>query len=116
MAQFMLLLHSSPEFLAGLSPEEMQAVIEKYRSWRDQVAGSQKLLGGAKLRDEGGKILRRQSERVLVTDGPFSETKEIIGGYFLVEASDYEEAATLASGCPHLTYGGRIELREVEPT
>ena len=51
-----------------------------------------------------------------VTDGPFAEAKEVIGGYFTIEAADYNEAVEICSDCPHLTYGGRIELREVEPT
>jgi hypothetical protein len=49
-----------------------------------------------------------------VLDGPFSETKEIIGGYFAIQAEDYDEAVSLAGECPHLDYGGLIELREVD--
>ena len=58
--------------------------------------------------------LRRQDGELRVLDGPFSETKEIIGGYFAIQAEDYDEAVRLAEGCPHLDYGGLIELRQVD--
>jgi hypothetical protein len=46
-------------------------------------------------------------------DGPFAEAKEVIGGYFVIQAADYAEAVRLSTECPHLRYGGRIELREI---
>ena len=48
-----------------------------------------------------------------MTDGPYTESKEIVGGFFTVVAADYDEACSLAADCPHLTYGGRIEVRMV---
>ena len=63
---------------------------------------------GARVTFTGGKPR--------VTDGPFIEAKEVIGGYFAIEAADYDEAVRLSSDCPHLKYGGRIELREIQPT
>jgi hypothetical protein len=49
-----------------------------------------------------------------VKDGPFTETKDVIGGFYLISASGYDEASTIASSCPHALLGGRIEVREVE--
>ena len=112
MARFLFLLHEVPGELDGMSPEDMQAVIEEYTRWAGQLGGRH--LGGNKLADEPGRQLARDSSGVRVIDGPFSETKERIGGYFLVEASGYEQAVELARGCPHLRYGSRIEVRQID--
>ncbi len=50
------------------------------------------------------------------TDGPFAEAKEVIGGIFTIDADSYDEAVEISKDCPHLKYGGWIEVREVEPT
>ena len=116
MPNYMMLLHDRPKDFSGFSAEQIQAVIQDYKSWRNGVAEKGKLTGGAKLRDEGGKHIVGANGEMRVTDGPFAEAKEVIGGYFAISADDYDEAVEIASSCPHLKYGGRIELREVEPT
>ena len=118
MAEFMLLLHEDPgtSGFQGLAPEEIEKVIGEYVAWRQQLAQSGRLAGGKKLRDEGGRWLTGENGRVRVVDGPFSEANEVIGGFFMITAADYSEAVQISSDCPHLKYGGRIELREVEPT
>ena len=115
MAEFMLLLHESPSDFAGLSPEEIQRVIGEYSAWRLKLEKDGRLMGSNKLKDEGGRHLSRKGDEVQVVDGPYAEAKEIVGGYFMVKAADYEEAVTLSKTCPHLRYGGRIELREIHP-
>jgi hypothetical protein len=116
MPSYMMLLHEAPPDFSGFSAEDIQNVINEYKNWRNGIAAQGKLLGGAKLRDEGGKHLSGANGDLRVTDGPFAEAKEVIGGYFTIEAADYDEAVELCRTCPHLTYGGRIELREVQPT
>lgn len=118
MAQYMLILHESPELMGGadVSPEMIQAIIAKYTAWSGKLAASGKLLGGDKLRDnDRGRFMKQNKGEVVVTDGPFSETKEVIGGYFKIEAPSYEEAVALSRDCPHLELGGTIEVREVDP-
>jgi hypothetical protein len=114
MAQFMLILHETPGSYAKLSPEEIQRVIEKYNAWSGKLAASGKLLGGHKLKEEGGKQVARAKDRLSVVDGPYTETKEVVGGIFLIEAGDYDEAVRLTSDCPHLAYG-RIDVRQIDP-
>ncbi|MDY7094053.1 MAG: YciI family protein [Acidobacteriota bacterium] len=114
MAEFMLLLHESTTAASEMSPEEIQAIIAKYQAWNDSLAEAGKLVGGAKLADEGGKILTGSNAAPRVIDGPYSETKEIVGGYFTVRAADYDEAVEIARGCPHLDFGGRIEIRRID--
>lgn len=114
MAQYMLLLHESPSGLSQVSREEMGAIVAKYRAWGERLAAEGKLVSSHKLKDEGGRHLVLERGQVLVTDGPFAEAKEVIGGYFIVQASSYDEAVELSKSCPHLEVHGRIELREID--
>lgn len=98
-----------------MSPEEMQAIIQRYVDWRKRVEAGGRHVVGHKLRDREGRVVRRSGETVRVTDGPYAEAREVIGGLFVLEARDYDEAVSLSSDCPHLDFG-TIEIREIEPT
>jgi hypothetical protein len=110
MSQFLLLLHDPADspFLA-MSPAEMQAIIERYADWASRLAAEGRMKGSNKLKDGSARHLTKLG----VIDGPFPETKEIIGGYFLIEADSYDAAVEIARSCPHIDFG-RIEIREVE--
>jgi hypothetical protein len=108
MPQFALMLRDSGAFPENISPEEIQQIIERYTAWKDKVRGS-----GQKLYDGEGRILVRKDGGIAVTDGPYVEAREVIGGYFLIEAADYDAAAKLAEDCPHLDFGS-IEIRRIE--
>ncbi len=110
MAQYMLLLRGG-EF-KQYSPEEMQKIVERYFAWGNKLRAEGRHRGGDELKD-GGRILSVKNGKVV--DGPFTETKEVVGGYYLFEAKDYDEAAAISKECPHLTYGGSIEIREINP-
>jgi hypothetical protein len=107
MAQFMLLLYDDPSGWGKLSPEEMQKAIEKYMAWRKKAVDSNRLAADA------GKVIRSQSGKPRVTDGPYSETKEILGGYYTIEAANYDEAVQKALTHPHVEYGNTVEIRQV---
>jgi hypothetical protein len=113
MAQFMLILHEIPGSYAKLSPTEIQGILEKYGDWTAKLAQTGKLVGGQKLMDEGGKLMTKSGDRLTVVDGPYSETKEVVGGYFVIKAAEYEEAVQIASDLPHLPFG-RVEVRQVD--
>lgn len=115
MSQFMMLLYDDPSAFRDVAPEEMQRIVEKYSAWMQQIAARGKLAGGEKLKDEGGRHITARNGKAVVRDGPYAEAKEVIGGYFVIEASGYDEAVEISKTCPHLSYGGRIELREVDP-
>jgi hypothetical protein len=115
MPQYLLLLHDSGTMPPDLSPEEIQGIIQRYVSWRKKVAANGRLVAGHKLRDGEGRLLRGTVGSPTVTDGPYAEAKEIIGGLFVIDAQDYEDAVRLASDCPHLEFG-TIEIREIQPT
>jgi hypothetical protein len=115
MPKYVLLLHDAPGALAELSPEQMQKMIEKYVAWGEGLRTAGVLEGGQKLADEPGRIMRARNGEVRVTDGPYSETKEVLGGYYIVAAGNYDNAVELARDCPHFQYGGTIEVREIDP-
>jgi hypothetical protein len=114
MAKFMLILHNTPGVWRNLSAEEIQRKVEKYQAWIDKIHSSGRHVSSEKLGEEGGKLLSLHNGRLNVVDGPYSEAKEIVGGYFVFRAADYEEAIELARDCPFLD-DGRIELRQTDP-
>ena len=113
MAKFILLLRDDHEGCASLGPEEMQRVIQEYVSWGRRVREKGVTLRGEKLRDGHGKVLRKPGDRPRATDGPFAETKEVIGGYYEIEAGTLDDVVRLCADHPQLV-NGSIEIREVE--
>ena len=113
MAKYTLMLRDAAETFPNLSPTEMQAVVARYSAWADRLRVAGKLAGSQKLRDGEGRVVRRNGGGVMVTDGPFTEGKEVMGGLFVVEADSYDDALTIARDCPHLEFGS-IEVRAVE--
>ena len=109
MAQFMLLLYDNPSYWRTVSPEEMQKAIEKYRAWMQKPFTKD----SKRLAEDAGRVIRSDGGKVRTTDGPYSETKEVLGGYYTIEAPNYEEAVKLALTHPHLDYGGTVEVRQV---
>ncbi|MDA8016945.1 MAG: YciI family protein [Thermoanaerobaculia bacterium] len=116
MADYMLFLYDNPEDFAQFSPEEIQAIIAKYGAWAEDLEKRGKLLGGDKLTDGEGRVLRNAGGSVRLTDGPFSETKEILGGYFKIQAESYDEAVAIARTCPHLEFEATVEIRRTDLT
>ena len=113
MPQYVLFLREDPARFAGYSPEEMQKLVQKYGDWRRSLQDG--ISGGHKLKDGEGHVLRKQSGKAVVTDGPFTEAKEVMGGLFIIEAGDYTQAIELAKTCPHMDFGS-IEVRAIERT
>jgi hypothetical protein len=110
MPLYMLLLHGDPSAWASLSPEEMQKATEKYMAWTQKPFTRD----GKRLADDPGKVIRRpKGGQSRATDGPYSETKEVLGGYYTIEAASYDEAVKLALDHPQLDYGGTVEVRHV---
>jgi hypothetical protein len=114
MDGFMLLLHDPTTSGQDLSAEEIQKIIADYVAWSRKLAAEGRLIGGEKLTDDGGRHLRMSDDGIRVTDGPYVEAKEALGGYFAIEADGYDEAVEISKTCPHLKYGGWIELRKID--
>ena len=106
-----MLFFRGPDWDKGLSPEELQQRMNKVNAWFEGLQQQGKVKGGQPLGQEGRSISRQKGRPV--SDGPFAESKEAIGGYLLLEADDLEEAAAIAKACPTLEYGITIEVRPV---
>lgn len=115
MSTFMLLAYDQ-KLQPQLSAEEAQQVMQKYIDWSVNLRKRVKVLHAAKLTENEGRVLRNQGAEVIITDGPFLETNEVLGGYWMFEAESYEAALEVAADHPHLLYSGTLALREVDPT
>ena len=106
-----LLLFRGIDWHKGMSPEEIQAVTSKFLGWFERLTSEGKAKAGQPLLPEG-KVVSGRNGRV-VADGPFAESKETIGGYFLLQVNDMNEAVAIAQECPGLSYGLTVEVRPV---
>ena len=89
--------------------EQMKAVLLEWQTWIKNIASSGKFAGTNRLIPEGKSI----DSQYTVTDGPYAESKEYIGGYLIVKANSIEEATELARDCPNLKFGGKVEIRTI---
>jgi hypothetical protein len=111
MAKYLLLLQHRPGAFDDLNPDEMQEVVVRYRRWVDRLREAGAYVASEKLANTG-RTLRGASDRLRVSDGPYVEGKELIAGFYLLEAPSYESAVELARGCPVLERG-IVEVREI---
>ena len=108
MPQFVLMLRDAG-FPAGISPEEIQSIIERYGAWMQSVRAT-----GQKLFDGEGRVIVRKDGGVAVTDGPYVETKEYLGGLTIVDVPD-EETARMWAGKIAVACGWPQEVRRFKP-
>lgn len=110
MKEFMLIFIGKDYTEIGLSPEQMQERMDKWMAW------------DAEMREQGitpeGHALQYKAKHVTglektVTDGPYIEGKELVGGYYIIKARDLDAAAEVAKGYPDFDLGGGVEVREV---
>jgi len=114
MAKFMVLLTEDPAYWAKFGPEQMQAAIKQYVAWGMKMHASKRIKVGHKLTDEGGRRLVQSKGKLEVSDGPFAESHEVIGGFYLLEADSYDHCVELLADHPHLAHGHRIDVRAVD--
>jgi hypothetical protein len=96
-----------------ISPAELQAYLAPYLRWLAELEQSGSLLHARRLAATGSVVLRPRGDAVVVLDGPYTESKDIVGGYYLIAAATHQEAEAIARRCPHLDNGGAVELRRV---
>jgi hypothetical protein len=108
--QYALLVYTSPGTAEALSPAEQEALSAEYWALRNEPG----VLGGAALQPvTTATTVRLADGKPLVTDGPFADTKEVFGGYYLLEAENLDQATELAARIPALRFGGSVEIRPV---
>ena len=109
MTQFLILVRGSDHSVA--SPEEMQKRLELFGEWVQKILVD-KYVAGAPLEDHDARLLKSKNE--VLTDGPFLESKEMISGYFIINAGDIKEAVELTKQCPLLGQF-QLEVRRLKP-
>jgi hypothetical protein len=112
MEKFVYLFKGGMDNSQTASPEVMQAHMQKWGEWMQKLTKDGNILGGDPLHPNGKTI---SGTKKVVTDGPFAESKEVVGGYLLVNASDLNQATEIAKGCPILEVDGSVEVRQVRP-
>jgi hypothetical protein len=106
--QYAMLIHEKPGYVEALAEDEQGAVLAEYTA----LAEDPRARGGAQLQPiETATTVRVQDGRTLTTDGPYADTKEAFGGYYVFEADNLDEAIELAARIPAARLGGAIEVR-----
>ncbi len=109
MKDYVLLFRGCLDF-ATASPEQVQKAMMKWKLWVEELTKQGKYSGGNRL-TRNGSVLKGQEKQI--TDGPFTESKEIVGGFIAIKANDLNDAIETAKGCPIFDYDGITEVREV---
>lgn len=111
MKEFLLVYRREASGAAiQVSPEQIQAMMKPWQDWMGSLAAQNKLIDrGNRLAPEGSVV----KSSTVVTNGPYVEMKEAVGGYSIIRANDLKEAAEMAKGCPILAIGGSVEVRPV---
>jgi hypothetical protein len=110
MKDFMFIFRNGMEGSASATPEEMQNNMQLWFAWVEKLKTQGIYVAGEALMP-GGKLVK--GNKPVVTDGPFAESKELVGGFFVVKADSIEAASELAKDCPDFSIGGSVEVREV---
>jgi hypothetical protein len=113
LMEFMLILSEDPQLV--VTDEQRQEAVQRVGEYAMGLLGSGTLKGGAPLHPvTEAKRIRTRDGQQRVLDGPFAESKEVIAGYFVIEAADLDTAVKIASGCPNAEFGS-VEVREIVP-
>jgi hypothetical protein len=111
--KYMLLIYHDEQLWNGHTEAERQEIYREYRQLRDELTSSGKFLNGDQLEDtDTASTVRVRDNKPVITDGPFAETREQLGGFFIIEAKDAAEAASIAARIPSAREGS-IEVRPV---
>jgi hypothetical protein len=109
-----MLLFRGTDWEKRLSPEQLQQVVSDWATWFERLMQEGRCTGGHPLHGEGKLVSGKKG--LIVTDGPFAESKEAIGGYFYLQVANMDEAVEIAKQCPGLEHGCVVEVRPVAET
>jgi len=108
MNYYMLLLRPETIDFASYSPEDMQKILADFDKWNAEAIKNGKMIASANLSHEHSRTIRAGN---IVTNGPYSEARESLTGFFLIRAENDDEAAAIGKGCPFIPRGGSVEVR-----
>jgi len=109
MADFMLIFRGGDG--TGDSPEQLQQHMQQWMAWFERLTKSGVYKGAGAPLEKAGKVVR--GTRRAISDGPYAEAKDLVGGYAIVEAKDLDAAVEIARGCPTYEKDGAVEVRPV---
>ena len=115
MRKFMLIAYDNVAMYTSLSPDQMQAVLQKYVAWSADIAARGHLVMGEKLVDHAGKALTKVNGSLSISEGPYTEANEVVGGFWIIQCENEAAAIAIAASCPHTDFGV-LGLKEVDPT
>ena len=116
MTQYMLLLHQTPNYNTDLPREKMMEMTKRYMAWADGMRWRLRRSACSSAAAGGVRHIKVKDGRPVISDGPYAEAKDVIGGYFVIEAKDAAEAEAIARDCPHLTLATTnwVEIRPID--
>lgn len=110
MNEFLLIFRRDASVDAQMTPEQLQDVTKPWQDWMGGLAAQNKLVDRGNRLDPQGNVLKPGN---IVTNGPYVEVKESLGGYTVIRAASLDEATELSKGCPILATGGSVEVRQI---
>ncbi|MCG2461605.1 YciI family protein [Flavobacteriaceae bacterium F89] len=110
MSNFLFLFRGGDAGRIEQSPEEMQRHMQKWGAWMGGLKEKGQLVDGLPLA-KTGNVVHKSGE--VITDGPFAEGSEVVGGYLIVTADNQKGAIEVSKGCPIFEHGGNVEVREI---
>jgi len=110
MTKFMYLFRGGDAAMQAMSPEQMQEHMQKWGVWMKGLSEKGQLVDGLPLSKEGKRVKQKGA---VISDGPYAEGAEIVGGYLIVNAKDLAEAVEISKACPIFENKGEVEVREI---
>ena len=111
--RYLILIYGNEQHWTSMTPEATAAVLDEYNAFTQQLLDAGALRGGDELQPSfTATTIRKRDGQLQTTDGPFAETKEQLGGYYIVETDTLDEAIALASKCPAVSHGS-VEVRPI---
>jgi hypothetical protein len=114
MPKYLLILRTDVTVdYSKLTPADFEKILGEYQTWGAKMGAEGRLQLGHKLTDQGGKVITSKAGKTTVKDGPYVETKEVVGGVYLIKADSYDHAVKLCQNHPNFRFGS-IEVREID--
>jgi hypothetical protein len=112
MTDYLFLFRGGDAAMSKMSPEQLQQNMGKWMAWIERLSQDGIFKAGEPLDPKQGKVLR--GRKPSLTDGPYAESKDCVGGYLIIQAASLDKAAEIARGCPIFEHEGSVEVREIQ--
>jgi len=110
MKEFMLIFINNSQTISNHTPDDWQHIMSRWKTWMESIASKGNLVSPGNRLGFEGKIVKPGK---IIVDGPYTESKEIVGGYSIIRADSLDQAVEISTGCPILDFGGTVEVRNV---